>query len=229
MESKADMDALKAFIDDLPKLHSWDNGKTWNTGGFGPKHLNGIAKVLAELPARFRVIETGAGNSTLLFLLCGAGSVVSIAPDVPLFDRIRASADQRSIDYAALEAVVAFSEDVLPGLANDAMRNKSLYDFALIDGGHGWPTVFVDFCYTMAALKPGGYLMIDDIQLFSVKQLARLLNESAEFSLVSNLGKSIIFRKDTKNSRMTDFGAQPYIKRMTEVDRLAGAEYKLEC
>jgi hypothetical protein len=229
MESEVGADTLKGFIDDLPKLHSWDNGKTWNTGGFGPHHLNAIAKVLAELPRGFRAIETGAGNSTLLFLLCGAGSVVSIAPDVLLFDRIKATAEQRSIDCGALEAVVAFSEDVLPDIANNAARRQSLYDFALIDGGHGWPTVFVDFCYIMAALKPGGYLMIDDVQLFSVKQLARLLSESREFSVASNLGKSIIFRKDTKNARMTDFGAQPYITRMTESDRLAGAEYMLKC
>jgi hypothetical protein len=229
MVKQMNRELFQQFLDDLPQLHTWDNGKTWNSGGFGPFHLKGIADVLTLLPGGFNVIETGAGNSTLSFLLLGAQSVVAIAPDQALFDRIYEAAEKRLIDCGPLKPIVAFSEDILPALAAESKLNGVTYDFALIDGGHGWPTVFVDFCYIMAILKPGGYLMIDDIQLFSVKQLARLLNESEEFSLVSSLQKSLIFRKDTKNMRMRDFGAQPYIKRMTEAERSAGKPFVLEC
>ena len=46
---------------------------------------------------------------------------------------------------------------------------------ALIDGGHGWPTVFVDFCYMNAMLFRNGILIIDDVQLHSIKELGKLL------------------------------------------------------
>jgi len=28
-----------AFLQNLPLLHSWDRGQTWNTSGFGEEHL----------------------------------------------------------------------------------------------------------------------------------------------------------------------------------------------
>jgi hypothetical protein len=220
---------LQAYLNDIPLLHSWDDGASWNAGGFSAPMLKSIADVLAILPEGFRVIETGAGNSTLTFLLCGAKSVVSIAPEAALFDRIRQAAADRAIDSGALEAIVAFSEDVLPKLASDATAAGVQYDFALMDGGHAWPTVFVDFCYIMEVLKPGGFLMVDDIQLYSVKQLARLLNESREFSLHTNLYKSLIFQKNTTRKRMGDFGAHPYIMRMSKAEEQAGKAFSLEC
>ncbi|MCW2276429.1 hypothetical protein GJ654_19365 [Rhodoblastus acidophilus] len=217
---------FEKLLADLPQLHTWDDGKTWNSGGLTPPLLRGIAEILAKLPEGFRVLETGAGNSTLAFLICRAQSVLSIAPDAGLFERIKRVAKERSIDDSALKPVVAFSEDVLPSLAKAAKSTGELVDFALIDGGHGWPTVFVDFCYAMEMLKSGGYLMIDDIQIYTVKQLVRLLNESKEFSLISNLKKSLIFKKTTENTRMTDFGGQPYIRRMMEAEKLAGEAFK---
>ena len=228
MNSRYDSTKLQTFVDDPPRLHTWDKGASWNQGGFGPLQLRGIAQILDRLPDDFRVIETGAGNSTLTFLLCGAKSVVAVAPDAALFDRIVQYAEQHAIDPSPLKPVVAYSEDALPGLATTAKETNVFYDFALMDGGHGWPTVFVDFCYFMAMLKPGGYLMVDDIQLFSVNQLARFLNESHEFSLILDLKKSLIFRKDSKSVRMTDFGGQPYIKRMTDAERAASKEFALE-
>ena len=56
-------------------------------------------------------------------------------------------------------------------------------DFALIDGGHGSPTPFLDFFYATHMLKQGGYIMVDDVQLHSVKELARLLAQQPGFEL----------------------------------------------
>ncbi len=210
--------ALEDYLLNIPDLHSWDDGKTWNSGGFGPSELRSIYEIVQGSPEPARVLETGAGNSTICFLLAGCGEVTSIAPDQPLFDRIKKYCTLYSIDTSPLNSIVAISEDSLPYLAADYKRTARAIDFALLDGGHGWPTVFVDFCYTYALLRQGGWLMIDDIQLYSVKELARFLVKSWQFDLVAKLPKSLIFRKNTDERVMGDFGGQPYIIQRTRED-----------
>ena len=129
-------------------------------GGFSATHLRTIYELLRGNPGPARVLETGAGNSTVCFLLAGAGEVTSIAPDQELFDRIAAYCIQSGIDLGPLRRVVAFSETMLPAMAAEATRDKELIDFALLDGGHGWPTVFVDFCVYVRDASSGG--MDDD-------------------------------------------------------------------
>src|SRR5688572_25311232 len=87
------------------------------------------------------------------------------------------------------------SELVLPRLLLEERGLGRPFHFALIDGGHGWPTVFVDFCYLNALLGVGGLLALDDVQLYSVKELARFLAADARFPLVADLGKVLVFKK----------------------------------
>jgi hypothetical protein len=58
------------YFADIPNLHTWDNGKTWNTGGFNRNQLSSIYNlIISELSPKPSIIETGAGNSTITFLL----------------------------------------------------------------------------------------------------------------------------------------------------------------
>jgi len=120
-----------------------------------------------------------------------------------------------------------FSEQALPLYASEASRTGDQVDFALIDGGHGWPTVFVDFCYAYATLRSGGYMMIDDIQIHAVKKLARFITKSWQFELVADLQKSLIFRKKVDQTSMGDFGAQPYINAKSKEDEASGRAFTL--
>jgi len=171
------MIALDTYLSDLPLLHTWEGGKTWNTGGFYRELFEAIKPHVME---GVDILETGAGNSTIFFLLNKPRRLVSIAPDVALFDRIRAYCDRNGIDRSRAEAIVECSEWALPALAKGSQQ----FDLILIDGGHGWPVVFVDFCDAMAMLRRGGILIIDDLQLHSVKELARLPKEQWEFPLL---------------------------------------------
>ncbi len=81
---------LDRFVADLPLLHSWDGGETWNTGGFSEQHLGQLIGFLPDrLPPRPVILETGAGCSTIAFLFLDPLRVVSIAPESALFARIR--------------------------------------------------------------------------------------------------------------------------------------------
>lgn len=200
-----------AFLENLPLLHSWDGGQTWNTGGFGEEHLRPLVGFLRDrLPPRPTILETGAGCSTIAFFFLDPRRVVSVAPSANLFARIRSYCEVHGIATSVFESHVGFSEWVLPALAQP-IEALPWVDFALIDGGHGWPTPFVDFFFANHMLRRGGYIMVDDVQLHSVKELARLLGQQPGFELVLDLGKSLVFRKTTADRSLPDWNGQPYI------------------
>jgi hypothetical protein len=114
-----------------------------------------------------------------------------------------------------LEVHVEKSQWVLPQLAAENRNAEPMIDFALIDGCHGWPTAFVDLEYTNAMLRQDGFLMIDDVQLHSIKEMARLLSEHPDFSLELDIGKSLVFRKISPQRDLSEWVRQPYIVRRT--------------
>jgi hypothetical protein len=219
---------IEEFLTNIPLLHSWDRGVTWNAGGFSRRELevlvNLVEKGFNKAPL---VLETGAGNSTIAFLAAGARALVSIAPEVELFDRIRSYCSAQGIDTHPLEQHIAFSEDVLPSIATRLDGEGAKADIALIDGGHGWPTVFVDFCYLFRSLNRGGYLIVDDIHIYSIKELARFLMEDPNLQAIEILPKTIVFKKLTDRRYLPDFGGQPYVRRRMLADREAGLAFKL--
>ena len=89
------------------------------------------------------------------------------------------------------------------------------FDVGLIDGCHNWPAVFVDFCYINMVMPVGGTLFIDDIQLYSVKQLYLLLREQPEYEEVALDGKFATFRKVIDCGFLPEWRFQPYIERNT--------------
>jgi predicted O-methyltransferase YrrM len=159
---------LETYVCNPPKLHFWDGGKTWVTGGLGPDELRVLHRLVSDTPDA-AVIETGCGNSSLTFLLSGVRRLVSIDIERDVPDRISRYCAEHGIDNAAHEVIVEPSEWALPKLA--AAGNR--FNIALIDGCHGWPAVFVDFCYVNTMLSRNAILIVDDIQLYSVNELAK--------------------------------------------------------
>jgi predicted O-methyltransferase YrrM len=160
-------------------------------------------------------LETGAGNSTITLLFLQPARLISIEPDSQLFERIRGFCQKKEISDTAIETHIDGSQWVLPRLAMDNRACDPILDFALIDGCRGWPTSFVDLEYINSMLRQGGYLMIDDVQLHAEKEMARLLSEHPAFSLVLDLGKSLVFLKLTAERYLGDWDNQPYIVRRT--------------
>jgi hypothetical protein len=204
------------YLSNLPLLHSWDGGKTWNTGGFERHHLEPLHAFLkAKLPPAPQFLETGAGNSTIMLLFLQPGHLTSIAPDAALFDRICTYCRDWGIDLDPLDIRIDGSEWVLPRMAESSKGVAPHLDFALIDGCHNWPLAFLDFFYVNFMLKLGGYLMIDDVQLHSIKEIARMLVEQPEFELALDLGKSLVFRRISGNRTLGEWSSLPYIVRKT--------------
>jgi hypothetical protein len=219
---------FERYLRAVPKLHTWDGGQTWNTGGFEREHLEALHDFLRKaLPASPAIVETGAGNSTICFLFLSPGRLVSVAPDAALFERIRAFCDANQIGTEALEAHVDYSEWLLPRMASQARQTGPIFDFALIDGCHNWPMVFVDFLYCNLMLKQGGYIMIDDVQLHSVKEMARMLSEQPGFELALDLRKSLVFRRTSGSADLGEWTDLPYIVRKSNEYARAGNPFSL--
>jgi hypothetical protein len=199
---------LTEYLDNMPNLHTWDEGATWNTGGFSRYYFDPVHELLAHTGKRPSFIETGAGNSTIFFLMHSPARLVSIAPDGQLFDRIRSYCTEHGISDAPLEKYVEGSQWALPRIA---ARSDPTFDFALVDGQHGWPMVFVDFYYVNYLVRPGGFIMLDDTQLYSVNELVKLLREQPGYEVALDMGKVVVFRKTAVQRELPDFGGQPYI------------------
>jgi hypothetical protein len=208
---------IAEYLNDIPLLHTWDGGQTWNTGGFSREHLERMIQFFQEhAPSGPAILETGAGNSTITFLLLRPGSVVSICPEAELFARIRNYCEAHEISTGPWVRHLDGSEWILPKLADHSRTSKPIFDIALIDGCHNWPMVFVDFCYVHFLLKTGGHLIVDDLHLHTAKELARLLAEGDEYERVLDLGKALVFRKRTELRSMPEWTGQRYVVRRTE-------------
>jgi len=224
-----DVLSLEDFLADIPKLHFWED--VWNAGGFGSRPLRRMHDLAIEYgQGSARILETGTGASTIAFLLPGAAEVISIAPDADLFARLERFCTDKDVPMAALRKHVERSETCLPRLAALKGARRLSVDLALMDGGHGWPTVFVDFCYMHAMLRQGGLLLVDDVQLHSVKEFVRFLQAQADYSYLFTLDgpKTRVFKKLTDRRLMDGHGGQPYVLARTKADADRGQAYGLD-
>jgi hypothetical protein len=196
------------YLDNIPALHFWNGA--WQGGGFTREHLVPLHRFLTTQGLRV-FAETGAGNSTITFLLTQPTKVISIAPDAGLFGRIEAYCAEHGIDAAPLQKIVGPSERELPKLAEQL---KQQVDFVLIDGCHGWPHVFLDFFYLADMVRRDGYVMVDDVGLHSVSELVNLLREQPGYELALDLGKALVFKR-TQVEPAYEWHRQPYIARMS--------------
>jgi Methyltransferase domain len=196
-----------AFLRDLPRVQ--ERGDTpAHSGGLNPRLGQVMIDEIDKLDEGPRSIETGAGNSTLLFLILGCSSVTAIAPDENLGRRIHSEAADRNLDDSVLRFINDRSERALPRLA---LNEKDGCEIGFIDGNHGWPSVFVDFCYLNMMLAQDGVLFLDDVHVYACAQLMLLLREQPEFELVSLVGKMATFRKRTTAQFLPDWRGEPFV------------------
>lgn len=206
---------LAPILAEMPKLHYWPGAGGWNHGGFDDKHLCRLFDAVVDrrsAGAEPETLETGAGLSTLAFLAAGPRRHTSVAPDAELRDRILAQVERFGLDGTRLRFVTERSEEALPALTADV---APFVDVALIDGGHGFPTPFVDFCYIHRVLKRDGTLFVDDTQLHSAGQLAGLLQEQPGWETLRAVGKLAVFRKQNDARYLPDWFEQPFVVRQS--------------
>jgi hypothetical protein len=194
-------------LNDSPKVH-----------GEGDVSFQLSDEVLVFIDERVRAdccttLETGAGISTIVFAM-NHSRHFCITPDAAQAERVTGYCLGHGITMDAVQFEIGRSEQVLPRLALPRL------DLVLIDGRHGFPTPFIDWYYTAEALKSGGVLIIDDVQLWTGHELRSFLLAEREWQLERDFGgRASAFVKVSEGSHTKSWTEQAYIMRQTSTLR----------
>lgn len=165
----------------------------------------------SHLRPNAKTAETGIGISTLLFASKQSDHTV-IAPNEDEFQRICSMANRAGISTDTITFLCGNSEEVLPNCDFGDL------DVALIDGGHGFPVPFVDWMFLAKKLRVGGWIIVDDIQIWTGEVLRDFMAADHAWRHVRTFGKAVIFQKLT-NDILQDWGGQPYVVSQSEVPK----------
>lgn len=171
------------IIANYPSFHRDAKGEPWFLGVSGDT----LKTFAGYIQPGMRTIETGAGFSSLAFILNGAHHT-AICPDDYLEKNMRTWCDEWKIDHSRFTYLTAMSQDVVPGLTEQ-------FDFVFIDGEHAFPMPQIDFYYLARRLKVGGHMAIDDTNIWTGAILVQHLRLDKSWKLVQELdGKTAVFQ-----------------------------------
>lgn len=132
-------------------------------------------------------VETGAGKSTLFFsqiarkhvvFAINIGNSLSRVAESPLFNAER------------VEIVEGPTQSTLP-----TYEFNTKIQVALIDGPHGYPFPELEYYYIYQHLDTGGLLIIDDVNIPTIKRMAEILKKDEMFDCLGTLGKTTFFKR----------------------------------
>jgi hypothetical protein len=183
-----------------PKLHGPDGATTdgWRLDD------EGLLFIHSHVQSEMRTIETGAGVSTIVFGI-NRTHHTCVVPDRRVIQRIRRYCASLGISLETVTFLVGRSEDILPRL------ETSTFDFALIDGRHGFPAPFIDWFYIAERLRCGGVLLVDDTWIWTCDILARFLEATPEWRRCRMLSNSAAFVKESNDAQHAEWVDQPFV------------------
>jgi hypothetical protein len=192
-----------------PKLHGPEEAPTdgWRLDE------QSLTFIDAHVHNEMRTIETGGGVSTILFALKGTRHTC-IVPDPLVVRRIRRYCETAGLPLDHVEFIVQPSEYALPAL------DRTSYDFAVIDGRHGFPAPFIDWFYIADRLQPGGLVLLDDTWIWTCETLAQFLDADPRWRRSATLPNSAVFLKERDDAQHAEWVDQPFV-----YDRSPAARY----
>jgi Methyltransferase domain len=128
---------------------------------------------------------------------------ISIAPDPGEGDRIKQYCLQNGLPIN-FTFIAESSAKALPSL----IATIPSLDFVFIDGAHRYPFAEIDYHFTEQKLKVGGYMVIDDVHMPSVKQLYRFLKKEKNWKLDELVGNTAFFIKTSEEILINDWQNQ---------------------
>ena len=179
--------SIKKLLEDNPSFHSWDSGEIANFGVSDKV----VKYIYSKLKSGFSTIETGSGKSTFAFLTAGCNHI-AISPNNLEEERIRKYCQENNI------------ESKLPSLVNEIKH----FDLIFIDGAHRYPFAEIDYHYTEKKLRVGGYLVLDDVHLPSVRNLFLFLKKEKNWELETIIDHTAFFIKIAEEVIIDDWQNQ---------------------
>ena len=137
-------------------------------------------------------LETGCGKSTLLFSHLSRHHKV-FAVDFDEKGNFKTTQSSPLLNGSSVEFIEGPSQRTLL-----EHRFEHLIDVALIDGPHGYPFPELEYYVIYPLLKPRGILIVDDIQIPTIRNMFNFLKSDDMFSLIEVVGTTAFFRRTDK-------------------------------
>ncbi len=151
-----------------------------------PSVLRELARILGAMN-KPETAETGCGASTLVFSQFSRRHTVFAFDEFDVFARINTSKLRGEAD---VEFVEGPTQQTLP-----RRRFTAALDAVLLDGPHAFPFPALEYFHFLPHLRPGGVLVIDDLQIRSVNDLYRFLRSDVMFEVESLISRTAFLRR----------------------------------
>ena len=171
------MDPLATLISEQPYFHVDGAGNPANWAA-SPDVLRFIR---ACLKPSTRTLETGAGQSTVVFAMARTHHVC-ITPQQDQAKRIRSYCKGHGIEHDNI-TFIHESSDIALASGKDI---PDVIDFVFIDGAHQFPLPILDWHFTEKKVPIGGIVAIDDYLIPSVRILHDFLMDENEWELIQS-------------------------------------------
>jgi predicted O-methyltransferase YrrM len=197
---------LDALRSERPRFHHFGFDKPAGTHSWAIS--DPVLEWLAStLPRGGSTLETGAGASTVLFANASRQHIaLSFSPDEMRLIAAWCAAKGQPVDHVTHHA--GASQRILPTLDLPPL------DCVLIDGDHAFPAPYIDWYFTAEHLKPGGFLLNDDLHLRACLILDRFLEGEARrgrWRRVARLHNTSVWQRVTDQTvTRLGHGDQPF-------------------
>lgn len=149
-------------------------------------------------------LETGCGYSTVMFAAAGTEHYC-ITPAAAETERVKEFCQSKGIDTDRLHFLIGDSREIAPRLDREL-----LWDLVFIDGGHFFPVPCIDWQYTEQNLRIGGWMVIDDLRIPTVRMLYDFLKAESVWKEDAIVGDTVFFVKTGDSTNLNDWLQQPY-------------------
>lgn len=192
----------------------------WHSSG--PLDDN-VLKKLARHCANYGDItnsaETGAGKSTLFFSQVSQHHTVFAIDVGNSLTKVKKSELIRDKNVEFVEGPTQVS---VP-----AYSFTRKLDIVLIDGPHGYPFPDLEYYYFYPHLSEGGLLIVDDINIPTVRRMVEIIKREDMFDCIDLVGKTMFFQRtdaplfDPLADGWWEQGMnKPYLRRTKQLERI---------
>lgn len=175
-----DFDNILSELKQLPQ--SWHD-----SGPLDDNVLSDLADFCKSYGTIKRSVETGAGKSTLFFSKVSSNHTVFAIDIGKSLTKVRESEFLRS---SAVEFVEGPTQQTVP-----AYQFTEKLDLVLIDGPHGYPFPDLEYYYFYPHITEGGLLVIDDINIPSIRNMSEIIRADEMFSFMKITGKTMFLQR----------------------------------
>jgi hypothetical protein len=162
--------------------------KDWHgAGSVSEATLRAIAARAGSAGPIERSVETGCGKTTLLLSHLSARHTTFAVDDGNSITQVRASP---LLAAERVEVVEGPTQRTLP-----TFELPSEVQLALIDGPHGYPFPDLEYLYFYPLLRTGGLLLIDDIEIPTIRRMFDIVQAEDMFDLLEVVDEMAFLRR----------------------------------